>query len=35
MSRISQSLLTLIEPLTQHRASDAVAEMVIDQLHNS
>lgn len=35
MSRISQSLLALIEPLTQRRASDAVAEMVLDQLHNS
>jgi len=33
MSHTSQALLTLVEPLTQRRASDAVAEIVCDMLH--
>jgi lipid-A-disaccharide synthase len=32
MSQISQSLTTLVEPLTQRRASDAVAEIVCEML---
>ena len=32
MSQISQSLLALIEPLTQRRASDAVADIVLEML---
>ena len=32
MSQTSQSLLTLVEPLTQRRASDAVADIVLDIL---
>ncbi|MFZ9034454.1 MAG: lipid-A-disaccharide synthase [Anaerohalosphaeraceae bacterium] len=32
MSHISQSLTTLVEPLTQRRASDAVAEIVCEML---
>lgn len=33
MSQISQSLLTLIEPLTRRRASDAVAKIVLEMLN--
>ncbi|OQY03432.1 MAG: lipid-A-disaccharide synthase [Planctomycetales bacterium 4572_13] len=32
MSQTSQALLTLVEPLTERRASDAVAEIVCDML---
>ena len=32
MSHISQSLTTLVEPLTQRRASNAVAEIVCEML---
>ena len=32
MSQISQSLTTLVAPLTQRRASDAVAKIVCDML---
>jgi lipid-A-disaccharide synthase len=34
MSHISQSLTTLVEPLTQRRASDAVAGIVCEMLNN-
>jgi lipid A disaccharide synthetase len=32
MSHISQSLIALVEPLTQRRASDAVADIVLQML---
>jgi hypothetical protein len=32
MRKISQSLLELVRPLTQRRASDAVAEIVLEML---
>ena len=32
MSHISQALVGLVEPLTQHRARDVVAEMVLEIL---
>jgi len=33
MRQTSQTLLTLVEPLTQRRASNAVAEIVCDMLY--